>query len=286
MSKFLSSVANTEFDSEVKQAYQGPMGARLRQTVTLRSGVVGDTYKFRKMGKGLARQRPAPASDVTPMDIAHSQQSATLTNWYAPEYTDIFDAATVNFDEQRELAMTIASALGRREDQLIIDAMEDGTPTSTCDEDVGGADTGWNPDKVRRCSRLLNALGVPGTDRTIILTAIGLESLLGETEVTSSDYNSVKALVNGEINTWCGFSFKVIETRDEGGLPIDTAPAPDETHSFAYHKDAIGHAVGLDIRQETNYIPEKVSWLANGILKAGTIVRDADGYVEVQTNET
>lgn len=283
MSKFLSSVANTEFDSEVKQAYQG--AGKLRNTVTYRGGVVGDTYKFRRMGKGLAVQRPAPSSDVTPMDVGHTLQTATLTNWYAPEYTDIFDAATVNFDEQRELAQTIAGALGRREDQLIIDAMEDGTPTTSVDEDVGGADTGMNPDKVRRASRILNAAGVPNTERTLALTAIGLESLLGETEVTSSDYNTVKALVNGEVNTWCGFAFVVIETRTEGGLPIDVAATPDETHSFAFHKASLGHACGIDIRQETNYIAEKVSWLANGILKCGSVVRDADGYTEISTVE-
>lgn len=283
MSKHLSSVANTEFDSEVKHAYQH--AGKLRATVTYRGGVVGDTYKFRKMGKGLATQRPAPSSDVTPMDISHANQTATLTNWYAPEYTDIFDAATVNFDEQRELAQTIAGALGRREDQLIIDAMEDGTPTTSVDEDVGGADTGLNPDKVRRASRILTAAGVPMKDRTLICTAIGIESLLGETEVTSSDYNTVKALVNGEIDSWCGFKFVPIETRTEGGLPIDTGATPDETHSFAYHKDSIGHACGIDIRQETNYIPEKVSWLSNGIIKCGSVVRDNDGYTEISTVE-
>jgi hypothetical protein len=276
-------VANTEFDSEVKQAYQG--SGKLRGTVTYRGGVVGDTYKFRTMGKGMAKQRPAPSSDVVPMDITHAQPTATLTNWYAPEYTDIFDAAEVNFDEQRELAQAIASALGRREDQLIIDAMEDGTPSQTVDEDVGGADTGLNPDKVRRASRHLNAAGVPMADRTFAHTAIGLESLLGETEVTSSDYNTIKALVNGDLNSWCGFKFVLIETRDEGGLPIDVAATPDETHNFAYHKASIGHACGIDVRQETNYIPEKVSWLANGILKCGSAVRDAAGYVEVQTVE-
>lgn len=284
MSKFLSAAANTEFDSEVKHAYQ-TMGSKLRERVKYRGGVVGNTYTFRLMGKGLAKQRPAPSSDVVPMDINHTVPTATLTNWYAPEYTDIFDAAAVNFDEQRELAYTIAGALGRREDQLIIDAMEDGTPTTTVDEDVGGTDTGLNPDKVRRVKRVLDAAGVPSTDRSFAHTAVGLESLLGETEVTSSDFNTVKALVQGEIDTWMGFKFIMIETRSEGGLPLDTAPNPDETHCFAWHRDAVGEACGIDIKQETNYIPEKVSWLANGIAKCGAAIIDADGYVELQTVE-
>jgi hypothetical protein len=284
MSKFLSSVANTEFDAEVKQAYQ--MASKLESHVTTRNGVIGDTYKPRKMGKGLARQRPAPSSDVTPMDIAHSQQTITLTNWYAPEYTDIFDQQVVNFDEQKELAQTIAWALGRRKDQLIIDSAEDGTPTNSVDEDVGGADTGMNPDKVRRAARYLNAAGVPMSGRSLWHTAIGLEQMLGETEVTSSDYNSVKALVNGELNTFLGFTWVCIETRTEGGLPIDTGATPDETHSFAVHNQSIVYASGMDIKQETNYIPEKVSWLSNGMMKGGSVVRDADGYVEISTNET
>ena len=55
MSKYLSSVAVIEFDSMVKHAYQG-MGL-LKSAVTVRNNVVGDTYKFRRQGKGLANQK-------------------------------------------------------------------------------------------------------------------------------------------------------------------------------------------------------------------------------------
>ena len=55
MSKTLSAVAVTEFDSMVKHAYQG-MGL-LKNSVTVRNNVVGDTYKFRRQGKGLANQK-------------------------------------------------------------------------------------------------------------------------------------------------------------------------------------------------------------------------------------
>ena len=128
MSKNLSAVAVTEFDSMVKHAYQG-MGL-LKNSVTLRNNVVGDTYKFRRMGKGLANQK-STSDLVTPMDVGHEFKTATLSNWNAPEYTDIFDAADVNFDEKQELAMTIAGALGRRCDQLVIDAMDGSTPLTT-----------------------------------------------------------------------------------------------------------------------------------------------------------
>lgn len=280
MSKFLSSVAVTEFDSEVKHAYQ-TAGSSLRGTITVRSGVTGDTYKFRKMGKGMANQKTS-ASLVTPMDITHATQTATLTNWNAPEYTDIFDATEVNFDEQKELAFTIGSALGRREDQLIIDALEDTTAASLAgdvSEDIGGSGTGLNSAKIRRASANLNAKGV-GKDRHLLHTASGLENLLSETAVTSSDYNTVKALVNGELDTWIGFKFHNIETRDEGGLP---AGSSGETLNFAYERSAIGMATGMEKRTAVDWIPERTAWLSNGFLKAGAVARDLDGIVQIQT---
>lgn len=280
MSKTLSSVAREEFDTEVKQAYQGT--SNLRNTVTLRTGVVGGTYKFRSMGKGLANQKASQA-DVTPMDVSHSTQTATLADWNAPEYTDIFDQAEVNFDEQAELASCIAMAMVRREDQLIIDAAAAASSTLTVANSVGGSNTNLNVAKLRRASKLLNQQGVPMGDRHILVSASGLDGMLGETEATSTDYNSVKALVQGEIDTFVGFKFHIIEDRDEGGLTIDGSL--DRT-SFAYHKSAIGLAVALDMKTEVNYIPQKTSWLANGILKAGAVARDALGIVELTTRES
>ncbi len=101
MSKTLSAAAQQAFDDTVLQEFQGT--GFLRNTVTIRNNVVGDIYKFRHLGKGMANQKPSQA-DVTPMDVQHNLINCTLENWNAPEYTDIFDQAEVNFDEQQELA--------------------------------------------------------------------------------------------------------------------------------------------------------------------------------------
>lgn len=283
MSKTLSSAAATQFDSEVLQEYQN--GGSLRSTVTVRSGVVGDTYKFRKMGKGLAHKRGAPQTDVTPMDVSHSLQTATLDNWVAPEYTDIFDQATVNFSERQELAGSIAGALGRREDQILIDVMEASSSyAGTVTTAIGGTSTDLNPAKLRRASRYMNANGVGGMGRHIVIGAIQLESLLGNTEATSADFNTVKALVNGDIKTFVGFEFHIIEDRSsyEGGLTVSS----NVRNCYAYHNTSIGYASGVDPRTEVNYIPTKTSWLANGLLKSGAVVRNANGLVKVQCDES
>lgn len=277
MSKFLTLAAVTEFDDEVKHAYQG-MG-RLRNTVTVRTGVVGEAYKFTRMGSGLANQKASQA-DVTPMDIEHSRQTANLENWNAPEYTDIFDQAEVNFDEKQELAKTIAKALSRREDQIILDAIGAITYSATpanLDEglDLTIAAAGLTVQQLREASTGLTDRGVENSERFIACTAGALNSLLGEEETTSSDFNTVKALVQGEINTFLGFTFNVIETRAEGGLPSLT--------NYAYHKSSIGYAVGLDMKTTIDWVAHKTSWLANGMYKAGAVAREAAGVVRMTT---
>lgn len=287
MSKELSSVASEQFDSEVNHVFQ--TAGVLNGTVTVRNGVVGDTYNFRKMGKGLATQRTAPSSDSIPMDVAHDLIPVTLLDWDADEYTDIFNEVEVNFDEMRELATTISSALGRRKDQTCIDAMDGGTYSATpavtegglVGTDIGGAGTGWNVTKIRAAKKFLDKRGVPATDRHIAVTADGLEDLLGETEVTSADYNGVRALVQGEVNTFMGFNFHMIEDRDEGGLSI-TATIVD---NYAWHQSAIGQAVGKDITSGADWIPHKKSWLSHGEFKAGSVIRDNEGVCRIQTTE-
>jgi len=284
MSKFLTAAAVTEFDDDVKHAYQS-MG-KLRNTVTIRTGVVGEAYKFTRMGKGLANQK-ATQADVTPMDIAHARQTATLENWNAPEYTDIFDQAEVNFDERQELAQTIAKALSRREDQIIIDAIAAGTYSATpANLDVGGlivaGAAGLTVSKLRSASEIMNDRAVDSADRTIMHNAAGLRQLLEDPEVTSSDFATIKALMNGELNSYMGFKFELIETRVEGGLP----QTGDIVDAFVYQKMAVGYAVGLDMKTTIDWVAQKTSWLANGMLKSGAVLREAAGVVKVQYDET
>jgi len=285
MSKFLSNAAVIEFDQEVKHQYQGQ--GNLRETVTNRTGVVGESYKFTRMGKGVANQKASQA-DVTPMDIGHDRQTATLANWNAPEYTDIFDQAEVNFDEKQELAMTIANAIRRREDQIIIDAMAAVTFASTNDEDPDtgrvfdiSATRNFDLSAIRSAAGHLDDIEAESSDRYIVLRAQALQKLLEDTTVTSSDYGVVKALVNGDLDSYMGFKFKKIGTRTEGGLP----GAASDRVAFAYQKSAIGLAIGLDMKTTIDWVAQKTSWLANGIFKAGAVAREPQGIVKIQYDE-
>lgn len=279
MSKNLTAAAVASFDGMIKQAYQD--GSKLEDTITLRTGIVGNTHRFNLLGRGLATQRISQ-TDVIPMNLAHTNTTATLAGWNAAEYTDIFDQAQVNFDEQSALANAIAKAIKRRRDQLIIDALEAAATTLTVDTAVGGAGTDLNMAKIRRADRLLGDQGVEDDEeRTMAVSWQAKESLLSETEVTSVDFQPVKALVNGEVNRLINFEFRFIPSRTEGGL---TKVAALRT-SFAYAKSAIGLAVNMEERTEVNYIPQKTSWLANGMFSAGSVHIDALGIVEIDTTE-
>ena len=272
MSKTLSSVAVTEFDSMVKHAYQGK--GLLKPAVTIRNNVVGDTYKFRRMGKGLANQK-STSDLVTPMNVEHEFKTATLTNWNAPEYTDIFDQADVNFDEKQELASTIADAIGRRCDQLVIDALDGSTPDAA---DIVHGGVSLTMAKIIAAQVSLRGQNVQNSNLYAAVNAAGLGGLLNDEKATSSDYQTVKALVSGDVNSLAGFQFIILGDRTEGGLSV-TANTVD---SWFFQRDAVGLAIGIDMKTSVDWVPERTSYLCNGMLKAGSVVRDNGGLVKVQ----
>lgn len=278
MALSLSNAFVTLFDAEVKQAYQAR--AMLVPAVRQRRGVEGSTVKFPKVGKGVATPR-ITQSDVTPMNVGFSNVTCTLQDWNAAEYSDIFSQAKVNFDERNELVQVVANAIGRRQDQLILDALNASSTSLTVDDNIGGTDTNMNVAKLREAKKLLDKNNVPFDGRHIIVHANSLASLLAETSVTSAEFNTVRALVAGELNTFLGFTFHTLGDRSEGGLPLST----NARTCFAFHRDAIGYAEGIAPRTEINYIPEKTSWLVNAVFSAGAVAIDDEGIVKITTNE-
>jgi hypothetical protein len=280
MAQGISSAFVTLFDAEVKQAYQGQR--LLSGLVRERQNVEGSTVKFPKIGKGSATLR-VPQTDVTPLNISYSQVTATMSDYNAAEYSDIFHQVKVNFDERRELVQVVSGSIGRRMDQLVLDALAASSTSLTVSNDIGGTDTNLNLTKLRTAKRYLDKNNVPADGRCFLVSAAGLESLLGETAITSADFNSVKALVNGEIDTFLGFKFTMIGDRSEGGLAIDGSL---DRVCFAYHRDAVGFGIGMNMKTEINYIAEKTSYLVNGMFSAGAVAIDDEGIVKITCRET
>ena len=270
----------TLFDSEVKQAYQGQ---RLLAGVTReRAGVEGSTIKFPKIGKGSATIR-VPQTDVTPLNVTYSQVTATMEDYIAAEYSDIFNQQKVNFDERQELVQVVSGAIARRMDQVVLDALAAASSPGTVSNDIGGTDSNLNIEKLREAKKIMDQKNVPSEGRTMLIHANSLSALLGETEVTSADFASVKALVTGDVNTFMGFNFITFGDRDEGGLAVDGSS--DRT-LFAFHRDAIGLGIGMGQQSRVDYIPEKTSFLVASMFSAGAVAIDDEGIVQITCRES
>ena len=265
------------FDAEVKQAYQGARS--LAGVIRERTNVEGNQVKFPKIGKGTATIR-VPQTDVTPLNVSYSQVTATMSDYIAAEYSDIFNQQKVNFDERRELVQVVSGAIGRRMDQLVIDALNAASSPSTVATSVGGAASNMNLAKLLAAKKALDTKNVPAEGRCMVIHANGLSALLDETELTSSDFATVKALSTGEIDTFLGFKFITLGDRDEGGLPL-----PSTRTCFAFHRDAIGMGIGMGQRSEINYVPEKTSFLVSSMFSAGAIAIDDEGIVKISATE-
>lgn len=277
MAQSITNAFVTLFDEEVKQAYQGE--ALLRGTMRTRSGVQGNTVKFPKIGKGVATVR-VPQTDVTPLNVTYSQVTATMTDYIAAEYSDIFHQSHVNFDERRELVQVVSKSIARRMDQLCIDALNAASSPSTVATGVGGSASNMNIDKLRAAAKALNEKNVPAEGRNLLMHSSQLDALLGETETTSSDFASVRALVRGEINSFMGFNIITMGDRDEGGVP-----KPSTRTCFAWHQDSMGYAESMSQKSEVNYIPEKTSFLVSSMFSAGAVAIDDEGIVKISCTE-
>ena len=276
----------TIFDSEVKQAYQA---ARQLAGLVREKSVTGDTVKFNKLTKGVAAVR-TPQTEVTPMNLTYSLVTATMTDYIASEYSDIFNQSHVSFSDRSELSSAVGNAIGRRMDQVVIDALDAATSVAVAntvaEDGSSGSASDMNTGKIRAAKAALDANNVPADNRVLLMHANSLEALLGQTSATSADFNSVRSLVDGSLRTWLGFTIVMLGDRDEGGLTKDGS---NDRLAYAFHKDALGMGVSMNQKTEINYIADKTSFLVSSMFGAGAVAIDdgsAGGIVKITSRES
>ena len=196
-------------------------GSRLRESVMIEA-VRGKNAFFEQIGSVAARKRPSRHADTPQLDTPHARRRVSLIDFDWADLIDNEDKVRMLIDPTSQYAQAASWAMGRAMDDEIIAAADgtaftgvDGSTSTVFDTNnivavtVGpGGDTGLNVAKLRAAKEILDANEVdPDEKRFVVLNAKQLFNLLGETETTSSDFNTVKALVNGEIDTFLGFNF-------------------------------------------------------------------------------
>ena len=262
-----------QYESDVHMAYQR-MGSKLRNMVRVKNNVVGKSTTFQKVGKGTAVQK-ARHAELSTMNVDHTPVECTLADWYAGDYIDKLDELKLNIDERMVVAQSGAAALGRKTDELIIDALETSTNT------VAAGAAALTQAKVETVFEYFGNNDVPDDGQRYFV--IGFQQwtdLLGINSFASQDYvgaDQLPYVAGMTAKRWMGF---MISTHS--GL---TKSGSDRT-CLAWHKSAIGHASGQDVTSEINYVAPRVAHLATSMMSQGAVLIDNTGTYQVVAVES
>jgi hypothetical protein len=247
MSTQITTAFVEQYSSNIQMLSQ-QKGSLLRDKVRLES-VVGKNAFFDQVGSVTATVRSSRHSDTPQADTPHSRRRVTLVDYEFADLIDDLDKVRMLADPTSSYAMAAAYAMGRAMDDNIIAAatgtaytgVAGGTSTSLpAGQIISEAGTGrMTIAKLRTAKEILDLADVdPSLPRFIVVGPKQITDLLGTTEVTSSDYNVVKALASGDINSFLGFNF-VVSNR--------LAVASSIRDCFAFVNDGIALAVGKDV---------------------------------------
>ena len=131
MSMSLTAVQQTDFDELVKAEYRSK-GFLLRDSVRLKNDVIGAYEQFRKVDQVISVPTAYLAA-VTIQDPDYTKVTCLIQKYTTPTAVDTVQELTVNFDAKMENAMLVGQGMGRRSDQIIIDAIAAGPGTTIAD---------------------------------------------------------------------------------------------------------------------------------------------------------
>ena len=248
------------FQAEVHTQYQ-QMGSKLRNTVRSKNDIKGATTTFQKVGKGTASTK-ARHGKVPVMTIDHEPVECPLYDYYAGDWVDSLDELKTNIDEMAVAAKAGAYALGRKTDEMIISELDGST-------NFAGAGTdGLTKAKVLAAFEMLGVGWKQWSD------------LLGIDEFANADYVGGEALPwkGSQAKNWLGTLWM-----PHSGLTKD---GDDIRYCYWYHKTALGHAVGQDVKTDVTWHGDRAAHFVNNMMSMGAKLIDPTGVVSLRCLES
>jgi len=250
MSQFVTEHMVKQFSSNVWHLSQ-QKGSRLRGIVRTET-LNGEAGFYDHYGPVEAQEKIGRHSDTTYQDTPHGRRRVTMNDYFWSDLVDKEDKLRLIHDPESQYGKAAMMAMGRKMDDIIISAAlgtsyagkEGGTPVVIPDSQKigafdGSAASGLNVRTLRAIKKKFNQNEVDMEALYIICEAEQIDNLLGETEITSQDYNTVRALVNGEIDTFMGFKFIRLER-----LPVTTAVIPFDASNGSVGAGADSISIG------------------------------------------
>lgn len=217
MSNQITTAMVEQYKSNVLMLAQ-QKGSKLRGTVRSEE-VTGKNAYFERIGAVDMVDATSRHDDTPQIDTPHSRRRVSLTTSRFADLIDNADKVRTLIDPTSPYAMNAAWAAGRKMDAVIVAALAGNAYSGVAGattvalpsaQKVAAASAGLTIAKLRSAREILLAADVDlEMGATCIINPAGLTDLLSATEITSSDYNTVKALVQGQVDTFLGFKFVV-----------------------------------------------------------------------------
>jgi len=228
------------------------MGSVLRSAVDVET-IKGKNAFFDQIGSVTAQVRSSRHGSTPQLDTPHSRRRVSLADYEWADLIDDLDKVRMLIDPTSAYAKAAAAAMGRAMDDVIIAALGGSADTgvaggtavalpstqkvSTASQADG---SGLTIAKLRAAKFILDSNDVdPSTPRYIVVSPKQIQDLLATTEVTSSDFNTVRALATGTLDSFLGFKFLV-----SNRLALANT---DDRLVYAFTADAIKLAIGKDV---------------------------------------
>jgi len=237
-------------------------GSRLRDYVRVNTDISGKYDHFDRIGSTSAQKITSRHSDTPLISTPHSRRRVSMDDYNWADLIDKADKVRMLADPASDYMKAGVWAMGRKIDDIIIAAMS-GNAVSIDEDDASSnvalpsaqkvavsATTDMNITKLMQAKKILDASDVdPDLPRHIVMKSNQFYDLLGDNQIQSSDYNTVKALVAGDIDTFMGFKFHRSER-----LAVDSS---NDTLCLAWIPEGIGLSMGMDVKTEISERPDK-----------------------------
>jgi hypothetical protein len=258
--------------------------SRIRSRCRVETGIKAKIDFFDQIGATTMVKKTTRHSDTPLIEIPHRRRAVVLNFYHTSDLIDEADRDQVLNEPAGTYGKTMAAAAGRAMDQECLDNIfadsrtgEDGLSTTALPSThkVAHAGAGLTLDKMLDARQILRESEVDRSSPWHALTKEAqITNLLKITEVTSQDYAVVKALVNGEINSYLNFNFEQLELINDDGSSHDLCPF--------YSQNSLLLAIGLDIKgRVTEESTKDFSTQVYYSMRVGATRMDETGVVQV-----
>jgi len=266
-----------QYQAEVHEAYQR-QGSKLRPAVRSKSNVKGASTIFQRVGRGVASAK-ARTGAVPVMNLEYSNVECFLQDHYAGDWIDRFDELKAAHDERGVVANAGAYALGRKTDELVINALDAGSIEATGTA-AGLTDAeGLTRAKILRAFELLGAADVPDDgNRFAVVGWRQWSDLLAIPEFTNAQF------VGDADLPWKGMQAK--RWLGSTWIPITGLTASGNLRfCYFFHKTAVGHAAASEVVTDITWHGDRAAHFVNSMMSQGAVLVDNAGVVRMRCRE-